>query len=164
MKRFTVVELINSKPYSRYNLEDGFYGAIIEELKSTYSIMFNNPYNTGRFIVAEVLKSDVRKTKEQLPEQVVNEFYEKWEDVAAKSDSKIEKPPFATCDKVELIAERQKYAKYGIHKGDVEIVCFDEAVSDGLEVAFPTFDENGDELGDVSFAVLIEDLKLVKKA
>ena len=27
--------------------------------------MFNNPYNTGRFIVAEVLKSDVRKTKEQ---------------------------------------------------------------------------------------------------
>ena len=76
MKRFTVVELINSKPYGRYNLEDGFYGAIIEELKNTYSVMFNNPYNTGRFIVAEVLKSDVRKTKEQLPEQVVNEFYE----------------------------------------------------------------------------------------
>lgn len=25
MKRFTVVELINSKPYGRYNLEDGFY-------------------------------------------------------------------------------------------------------------------------------------------
>ena len=123
-----------------------------------------NPYNTGRFIVAEVLKSDVRKTKEQLSEQVVNEFYEKWEDVAAKADSKIEKPPFAMCDRVELIAEKKKYAKYGIHKGDVGIVCFDEAVSDGLEVAFPTFDENGDELGDVSFVVLIEDLKLVKKA
>ena len=30
-----------------------------------------------------------------------------------------------------------------------------------MEVAFPTFDENGKELGDVSFAVKIKDLKLV---
>lgn len=30
-----------------------------------------------------------------------------------------------------------------------------------MEVAFPTFDENGEELGDVSFAVKIKDLKLV---
>ena len=49
----------------------------------------------------------------------------------------------------------------GIHKGDVGIVCFDEAVDDSMEVAFPTFDETGEERGDVSFAVKIKDLKLV---
>ena len=42
---------------------------------------------------------------------------------------------------------------------DKEIIKTEDLIFD-----YTVFDENGDELGDVSFTVQIEDLKLVKKA
>ena len=155
------VELINAEPYKQYNLTDNMPGMAVEENGEIITVIFFNPYNCGKGVFADVRKNDLRRVEEEFPEQLKPAIMGKLEQVRARADKKIERPPFAECDRVELIVEKKKYAELGIHKGDVGIVCFDEAVDDSMEVAFPTFDENGEERGDVSFAVKIKDLKLV---
>lgn len=62
---------------------------------------------------------------------------------------------------VELIVEDNKYAKYGIHKGDIGCVMDNKAVQNYIEVDFSGVDENGKYYGEC-ISVKLDDLKLLK--
>ena len=62
---------------------------------------------------------------------------------------------------VELIVEEDRYARFGIHKGDRGCVMDNNAVQDYIEVDFSGIDKNGKFYGDC-ISVKIDDLKVIK--
>lgn len=108
------VELINAEPYKQYNLTDNMPGMAVEENGEIITVIFFNPYNCGKGVFADVRKNDLRRVEEEFPEQLKPEIMGKLEQVRARADKKIERPPFAECDRVELIVEKKKYAELGM--------------------------------------------------
>lgn len=65
---------------------------------------------------------------------------------------------FNEFDWVEILYEKDEYAKKGLHKGMLANVLFDYAIDDNLSVMFP--DDDG---YDVEVSVNIEDIKLHRR-
>lgn len=64
-------------------------------------------------------------------------------------------------DMVELLVEEERYATFGVHKGDVGCVMDNNAVQNYIEVDFSGIDKNGNYYGDC-ISVKINDLKVIK--
>ena len=63
--------------------------------------------------------------------------------------------PFYESDWVEVLVEKDEYAKKGLHKGMLANVLFDYAIDDMLPVMF-----SGDDCCDIEVSVNIDDIKL----
>ena len=61
-------------------------------------------------------------------------------------------------DCVEVIAEKEKYIKYGVHKGMQGIIWIDESINGTWDVYFPQYGEKA-EIAEIP--VKEEDLKLL---
>lgn len=72
------------------------------------------------------------------------------------------KPKFKECDYVEVIVEKDKYAKHGVHCGDKSFIVLNEMIKNEMLVDFTGVDENGDIYGE-EVSININDLKLVEK-
>lgn len=83
-----------------------------------------------------------------------------WERFKASREFKTEfkMNPFYEFDWVEVLVEKDEYAKEGLHKGMLANVLFDYAVDDMLPVMFP--DDDG---YDVEVSVNIGDIKLHRR-
>ena len=64
-------------------------------------------------------------------------------------------------DCVEIIVEKDKYTKEGVHKGMQGWICLEQRVQNYWLVNFPQYGEKGD-IAEIS--VKEEDLKLIPKA
>ena len=72
------------------------------------------------------------------------------------------KPKFKECDLVEVIVEKDKYTKHGVHFGDKGFIVLNEMIKNEMLVDFTGVDENGDIYGE-EVSININDLKLVEK-
>lgn len=72
------------------------------------------------------------------------------------------KQQFKECDLVEVIAEKDKYTKHGVHCGDKGFNVLNEMIQNEMLVDFTYIDENSDIYGE-EISVDINDLKLVEK-
>ena len=63
-------------------------------------------------------------------------------------------------DCVEVIVEKEKYAKYGVHKGMQGVIWLEESIDDTWDVFFDLLGEHT-PIGDI--AIKEEDLKLIPK-
>ena len=61
-------------------------------------------------------------------------------------------------DCVELIVEKEKYAKHGVHKGMQGVIWLEECINGEWDVYFPRYGEKED-VGEIS--ILEEDLILL---
>ena len=126
-------------------------------------VLFLNDRIVGDYAVVTVNKNDVKKLNAKLPLKVVEKLKNSnkltFETVEKKQ--KFKELIFNECDKVELLVEDKKYAKFGAHKGDIGNIAIDYAVSDSILVDFSGIDENGNYYGDC-ISVKIEDLKIIK--
>ncbi len=161
MKRFDLVELINEKPYAQYKLEKEMHGVVIEILSSSRcGVMFFNPQNIGDYIIVVVNADDIVLDKEKLPTNIKNELMNNLKKLMDKASDTFENIKIKPYSKVELLVEDDKYARFGIHKGDIGIVVDTFAVKNNIEVDFSGIDENGEYYGD-SIGVDINDLKII---
>ncbi len=161
MKKFDLIYLKNDKPYKEYNLEKNMHGIVIECNIDKLDVLFFNPKNQGDYIIAKINTFDVANEKEKLPENVLKELMSKLENIKSKAKEKFEPLKINAYDMVELLVEDNKYAKYGVHKGDKGCVMDDYAVQGYVEVDFSGIDENGNFYGDC-ISVKTEDLKVIK--
>ena len=161
MKEFDFVELVSSVGYLEYNLSKGMYGIVMEIKGDEVDVLFFNPKNTD-YAVARVKEKDIKLQKEKIPNELKKEFMLKKQEVLAKAKGKIELLEINEYDIVELLVEDEKYAKYGIHKGETGCVVEDYAVDDCVLVDFSGIDNNGEYYGDC-ISVKIKDLKVIKK-
>lgn len=161
MKKFDLIYLKNDKSYKEYNLEKNMHGIVIECNVDKLDVLFFNPKNQGDYIIAKINTFDVANEKEKLPDNVLKELTSKLEIIKSKAKAKFEPLKVKAYDMVELLVDDNKYAKYGIHKGDRGCVMDDYSVQGYVEVDFSGIDENGNFYGDY-ISVKTEDLKVVK--
>lgn len=163
MNEFDLVKLINMKEiYKKYNLHLNVKGFVKEEYDKSSKIFFINEFNEGDYAFVEIFNEDLKLTKEQPPKQFVEFLQTNMQNFPLKEKG-FKPRTFKAYQQVELMVEDKKYAKFGVHKGDVGTIMEDVAVQDSLLVDFGRLDENNNYLGDC-ISVKIGDIKLFERS
>ena len=161
MKKLDLVKLKNDKPYKTYNFVKDMHGIVVELNFDNADVLFFNPQNVGDYAIVNVKNVDLELEKEKLPAEFEKELLLKLDDIIAKAKKEIQPIKIKEYDMVELLVEEDRYAKFGIHKGDRGCVMDNNAVQDYIEVDFSGIDKNGEFYGDC-ISVKIDDLKVIK--
>lgn len=161
MKKLDLVKFKNDKSYKNFGLVKNMHGIVVELQFDKADVLFFNPQNVGDYAIVNVKLLDLELEKEKLPAEFEKELLSKLDDIIAKAKNEIQPIKIKEYDMVELIVEEDKYAKFGIHKGDIGCVMDNSAVQDYIEVDFSGIDKNGNFYGDC-ISVKVDDLKVVK--
>ncbi|MFQ6723942.1 MAG: hypothetical protein ACLRFE_01225, partial [Clostridia bacterium] len=160
MKKNNIVKLINCKEeYKNKNLYEGIHGLVLSAKKDKVEVLFLNDNNIGEYIVAIADKEDLIIEKEQLPQNILDDLDELMGNTISKEKKALSKNKFKKDDWVELIVEKDKYTKDGVHIGAQGPVLFDYMIKNEVLVDFTFVDEDGEVYGDC-IAVHIDDIKL----
>ena len=160
MKKSDLVKLKNDN-YKSHNLTKDMYGIVIETNYDNADVLFFNPHNVGDYAIVNIKNKDLEPDKEKLPTELEKELSSASN--ALKSGAKNVLVPIAIneYDMVELLVEEERYARFGVHKGDVGCVMDNNAVQNYIEVDFSGIDKDGNYYGDC-ISVKISDLKVIK--
>jgi hypothetical protein len=161
MKKLALVRLRNEQPYKNLNLTKDMRGILVELNVDNAKVLFFNPQNIGDYAIIAVRISDLILENEKLPTKFQRELLPMLDSMLEKSKNYIEPIKIKEYDMVELIVEDEKYAKYGIHKGDKGCVMDNNAVKNYIQVDFSGIDKDGNFYGDC-ISVKIDDLKVTK--
>ncbi len=104
------------------------------------------------------------KFNEELPEKILSEFDNYLKENIEKLETKTTfvDLAFNEYDTVQLIVEKDKYSKYGIHNGEIGIIAENYGVKKDVLVDF-TGVNNNEEFYGACISVNKDDLKLIKK-
>ncbi len=155
MKKFDLVKLKNTKPYKNLNLYKDSNGIILEEQKGKSKVLFFNPLNRGECLITQVNNFDISYQNAAFPSNLHEEFINYFSSIEKRAVSKFSIPKVKEFDWVKLNVEKPKYAKEGIHKGEIGCVMSDHAFQNCVEVDFINFDD--------SMAVDMDDLEVIKR-
>lgn len=159
------IDLVILKKDIKINSEDVLkkdtLGVILKMERENLKVVFFNPKNIGDYLITDINTNDVILEGTEMPEKYENEILGILKDLKVSKKDEFKKSTIKNYDKVELLVEKERYVKYGVHKGCVGVVVDDNAVKDYIEVDFSYVDENGNFFGE-SFAVKLEDLKVVE--
>ena len=161
MKKYDLISLKNDTPYKKYGVEKNMHGLIIDVLQNHAQILFFNPRNNDEFTLIYINKSDIDLDREVLPENVKSMLDMNIKKLKSKENFVFTTPKFKLFDKVELVVEKDKYAKFGLHKGEIGFIIDNIVINNSIEIDFPNLDENSKYYGE-TFSININDLKLVK--
>lgn len=161
MKKLDLVKLKNDKPYKNFGLVKDMRGIVSGTNFDDVDVLFFNPQNIGDFAIVNVKFVDLELEKGKLPAELEKELLSKLDDIIAKAKNEIQPIKIKEYDMVELIVEEDRYAQFGIHKGDRGCVMDNNAVQNYIEVDFSGIDENGKFYGDC-ISVKLDDLKVIK--
>lgn len=160
--KYKIVRLKNiTDEYKKQGLGTDSSGVILEEKQEKCLTMFFNKVHYGDYLVIVTNKSDLILTDLFLPEKLCSELEEYIQNNADRIMRKtnFEKIPFRECEYVELIADKEKYSKYGLHKGDKGIIASNKATKNKILVDFGGETEDFDGFISVDF----EDIKKVEE-
>ena len=161
MKKLDLVKLKNDRPYKSHNLIKGMHGIVVDVNFDNANVLFFNPHNVGDYAIVNVKTMDLELEKEKLPADFEKELLSKLDDIISKAKNEIQPIRIKEYDIVELLVEENRYAKFGIHKGDRGCVMDNNAVQNYIEVDFSGIDKDGNYYGDC-ISVKIDDLKVIK--
>ena len=161
MKKLDLVKLKNDRPYKSHNLIKGMHGIVVDVNFDNADVLFFNPHNVGDYAIVNVKLVYLELDKEELPKEFEKEVLSKLETLKLTVKNVIEPIAINEYDMVELLVEEERYAKFGIHKGDRGCVMDNNAVQNYIEVDFSGIDKNGEFYGDC-ISVKIDDLKVIK--
>lgn len=164
MKKYDIVKITKlTAELQRLNLQLDFYGIILSSNFDYSEVMFFNDNNIGESTICKVDNKTIKKEDIELPKSIIKEI-----DKYLKDNSKLEKdtiltkPKFKECDLVEVIVEKDKYTKHGVHCGDKGFIVLNEMIKNEMLVDFTGVNENGDIYGE-EVSININDLNLVTK-
>lgn len=161
MKKLDLVKLKNSEPYKSHNVIDDMHGIVVGVIHENAEVLFFNPHNVGDYTIVNVKTTDLDLDKEKLPIEIEKELLSKLDTVKSKAKNILEPIVINEYDMVELLVEEERYAKFGIHKGDIGCVMDNNAVQNYIEVDFSGIDKDGNYYGDC-ISVRIDHLKVIK--
>ena len=161
MKKYDLINLKNDIPYKKYGLEKNTHGIIIDVLQNHVQVLFFNPLNNNEFTLIYINKSDIDLDKEVISENIKSMLEKNIEKLKLKENYTFTSPKFKLFDKVELIVEKDKYVKFGLHKGEIGFIIDNIVISNSIEIDFPNLDENNEHFGE-AFSIKIEDLRVIE--
>lgn len=160
--KYKIVKLKNVKDeYKNLGLSKESLGLIISEKQRKCLIMFFNSLNQGDYLILLVRKEELVLTDMTLSKNLCIDLEEYIQNNADKIASKtdFEEIPFKECDCVELVADKERYYKYGLCKGDMGVVASNKATKNKILVDFGKETEGFDGFVSVDF----EDIKKVEE-
>ena len=165
MKKNEIVKLKTLKTeYEKFNINLEAYGIILSNEKGVSKVLFLNNKIVGDYVIATIRDTDLKKFNEKLPDKVLSEIdiyikenIEKLETKTAFLDL-----PFNEYDTVQLIVEKDRYSKFGIHKGEIGVIAENYAVKKDVLVDFTGINSIKEVYG-ACITVNKDDLKLIKK-
>ena len=155
--KLVLLKKINDE-YKKLGLHEENPGIVLNENHDKSDVMFCNDFNQGDYLVLTVNNSDLEFTNMFLPENLVADF----ENFIHRSQNEIflkthfKEIPFNECDYVELIVEKEKYAKYGLHKGDRGVVASDKAIKNSVLVDFENASDDFDGFCSIDYKDIIK--------
>ena len=156
---FNIVKLAQlDNAYLKCGLTLGAVGIILEENQTHALVMFFNSHNQGDYLVATVKKDSLQQTEHYLPADIAQQLAEKF---ATNGKKLLEKTtftsvPFSLCDQVELVVEKESYARFGVHKGARGTIAVANAVKGKVLVDFGNATESFDGFVSVDFKDLVK--------
>ena len=159
--KYKIVKLkIIDEKYKKIGLNTTTLGLVLEEKSTKILVMFFNNQNQGDYLTLLIDKKELELTDMELPQKICEELEEyilkNVDKIAEKTTFK--KVLFEECDFVELTVEKDKYSKYGVHKGDRGVVASNKAVKNTILVEF----NNETDKFDGFLPVEIEDIQKIK--
>lgn len=120
--------------------------------------MFFNENNIGESTICKVNNKTIKKENIELPKSIIKEV-DKYlrENTELEKNSILTKSKFKECDLVEVVVEKDKYIKHGVHCGDTGFIVLNEMINNEMLVDFTGVDENGDVFGE-EVSININDL------
>ena len=160
MKEYSCARLKEDVDYlAAKNIRKGCNCMVIERLPNKdWIAVFFNPQNSGDYAVAAV-KEEYLTEKTPLPSGIADELKKAANRPDFFEHTELKQMRLMEHDTVELIAEKDKYARFGAHKGMPGMVISERAIAGKWCVLFPQpvgicdFDINIDE----------DDLKLLSR-
>jgi len=157
MKKYDSILLKNNDPYQEFNLPKNCEGVILEKNNSYLKVLFFNPLNIGQYLITTVHEFDCIKLNDDIsPKYYEYEFKNNYDLILKHAVEKFTIPNVNEFDWVRLNVEKSKYAKEGIHKGEIGCVMSEKAFQNCVEVDFVNFDD--------SIIVDIDDLEVIKRS
>ena len=136
------------------------HGIVIKTNYDNADVLFFNPHNVGDYAIVNIRKEDLELEKEKLPAELEKELLSESDALKSRVKSVLVPVVINEYDMVELLVEKERYAKFGVHKGDVGRVMDNNAIQNYIEVDFSGIDKNGNYYGDC-ISVKINDLKVI---
>lgn len=161
MKENDLIKLINLKDkYIESNLYANVRGIILETNNETSKVLFLNEYIMGDYAVIKVDNIDIVSLNEKMPKSLLDLISE---DLSKINENKrsFQAKQFDIYTQVELVIEKENFAKHGIHKGDIGYIVEENAINNYVIVDFGRIDEKNNFVADC-ICVNIEDLKIIK--
>ena len=159
MKQFDVVKLVNEKPYLKNNLNINDTGVILKIEEPYCIVRFVNESNRFDYAVVKVNKADVLLDDYKLPQRIIVDYIENLDKLLKCKDT-LNKVSIRDFDEVEVIVEKEEYAKAGVRKGEIGYVMDFKAVENHLLVDLPYLPE---KYWDDAISVDYLDLKILKR-
>ena len=150
MKKGTVIELkVNGEYYRLKGIEKGTHGVVVGDNQGNLTVMFFNERNVGDYAVCNVNVQDIEDTGCVLPDGFIAEINDK-SDKLIKQEF-IKASQFKEYDDVEVIVEKEKYTKHGVHKGMRGVIMEEYAIKNQWYVIF-TDEKTGCDIADICIA------------
>ena len=160
--KYKIVKLRKIKDeYKKLGLNANSLGLNISEKQEQVLTMFFNTLNQGDYLILLAEKEDLIFTDMVLPKNLYVELEEYIKNNIEKIMHKtnFEEVPFNEHEQVELIANKEKHSKYGLHKGDKGVVLSNKATKNKVLVYFGKETKDFDGFVSVSF----EDIRKVNE-
>ena len=162
MKEKSIVKLKNiDENLNKMDLDKDNLGIILKTESSTSLVLFFNKKIVGDYLVVNINNSLLEEQKDRLPDQIVKSL------ASAISNNKLnlKKQSFKSIEfeeysMVQLTCDKEKYLKFGIHKGEIGIIVENYTINNEVLVDFSGINENGNFYGDC-ISVNINDLELI---
>lgn len=159
MEKFDLVKLKNvTAELKKFNLKAGDHGVVLSIGGKRSKILFFNDDNIGENGFLMIDNDLLLAEQEKLPikfVEIIQNNIDTLKELTLFSEKK-----FKNVDYVELIVEKERYAKFGVHKGDRGYIASAEIVLNEMLVDFTAIDKEGNLSGE-TIGVNVEDLKIV---
>ena len=159
MKNADLIRINNEKLKAELGLQKDTHGIVLKVFAHTADVLFFHPKILGEYIIRELDQSDLIIESEKLPGEIEKEIFSDLDKVYANAKDSFNPAPFAMGDRVQLIVERECYAKCGIHKDAIGCIVDDSVVSGKVEVDF--YEPEEAAAYDSAVAVKTSDLRIV---
>ncbi len=159
MRLYDDIELIEEiEELSKKEIHKGCFGTIVNIDGDIYTICFFNPKNKGEYAFAKVNKKYISFVIRPV-EYIIRETEEFVARVNPEEHTHFTKCDVKEYDIVELLVEKPRYAKEGVHKGAIGTVIQPYAIQNRWGIAFSQV--RGDWIEDVEINVDRKDFKII---
>ena len=163
MKKYDIVKLTKlDDKLLNLNLYLNTNGIVLESDNVSSKVLFLNDEILGDYAVVTVNNDFLEKENFVLTNEMLKICKE--EEIRTKINNKknrFNKLKFKENDTVQLVVDREEYAKYGIYKGDKGIVAIDYSIDNSILVDFFKLYEDENYCGEC-VSVRLQDLEKVK--